>query len=70
MCDLFVPRFEKLVRFFFKNLAFPLLINTEIAIFQTIFMPIRKKGKHRRRADNSAARRRRKNSKRGKAKNR
>jgi len=33
-------------------------------------MPIRKKGKHRRRADNSAARRRRKNSKRGKAKKR
>jgi len=33
-------------------------------------MPLRKKGKHRRRADNSAARRRRKKAKSGKPKSR
>ena len=45
-------------------------INTEMGICDKLFMPLRKKGKHRRRADNSAARRRRKKSKSGKAKNR
>jgi hypothetical protein len=45
-------------------------INTEIETLNVRFMALRKKGKHRRWADDRASRRRRKKSKGRKAKNR